>query len=55
MNGAVLLDTVVASYLSPLKRDSPKRRRFQHALVGKVAILSAQTAAEMYFWAERRR
>ena len=53
MMNAVVLDTVVASVISPFKKDSSQKRAYQNALVGRSIVLSAQTVAELYSWALR--
>jgi tRNA(fMet)-specific endonuclease VapC len=49
----VLLDTTVASFLHPKRRDTPQRRAYAPDLQGNVLALSFQSVAELLQWAEQ--
>lgn len=50
----VLLDTTVASFLHPRKRDTAVRAKYDPHMRGKTLALSFQTVAELWDWAENR-
>jgi tRNA(fMet)-specific endonuclease VapC len=50
----VLLDTGVASFLDPKRRNSPQRAQYAPHLEGQILAISFQTAAELYQWAEQK-
>lgn len=50
--GGILLDTVVASVLSPFKRPGPQRVKYETAARGHSLAISMQSLAELYLWAE---
>jgi len=49
----VLLDTGVASFLHPKRRDSPQRALYTPHLTNQILAVSFQTVAELYQWAEQ--
>jgi tRNA(fMet)-specific endonuclease VapC len=51
----VLLDTNVASFLHPKKRNSPQRTAYAPELLGQTLALSFQSVAELLHWAEEKR
>jgi len=50
----LLLDTVIASILSPFKLPSPQRVKYAAAVRGRPLAISMQSLAELYLWAESR-
>ena len=48
------LDTTVASFLHPKKKDSPQRRAYEPVLRGQVLAMSFQSVAELLQWSEQR-
>src|SRR5580692_10558140 len=52
---AVLLDTTVVSALHPRRRGSPIRSFYEPHLRDRTLVLSFQTYAELWAWAEERR
>src|SRR5207302_6995475 len=52
---AVLLDTTVASFLHPKKRATPERQQYEPHMHGQLLVLSFQSVAELYDWAEENK
>lgn len=50
----VLLDTNIASLLHPKKSAAVHRGRYEPHLLGQVLVVSFQTVAELFQWAEER-
>ena len=50
----VILDTNVASILSPFKHFASLRPVYEQAAFGRLNVLSVQTVAELYLWAKLR-
>jgi predicted nucleic acid-binding protein len=49
----VLLDTNVASYLHPKKKNSVERKLYEPHIIGNIPALSFQTVAELWKWPEK--
>jgi len=54
MSDIVLLDTTIASFLHPKKKDSDVRKLYDPDLKGKTLALSFQSVAELWGWAEEK-
>lgn len=54
MMGFVLLDTTFASLLHPRKSHTPAAEMLKQRLILDDAVVSFQTVAELWFWAEKR-
>lgn len=50
----ILLDTSIVSILHPQKRESTLRSLYLNDISGRLPVISFQTAAEIYYWAESR-
>ncbi|MDQ3258400.1 MAG: PIN domain-containing protein [Acidobacteriota bacterium] len=48
----VLLDTTVASFLHPKKKNHPLRAQYESHMQGQILALSFQSVAELWSWAE---
>lgn len=51
---AVLLDTTVASLLHPRRKGSALRRLYEPHMRGQILVLSFQSVAELWAWAEEK-
>lgn len=51
----VLLDTTVASFLHPRKKDHVLRAKYEPHMKGHTLALSFQSVAELWHWAEHRK
>src|SRR5580765_8054546 len=51
----VLLDTTVASFLHPKKRATPERQQYEPHMRGQLLVLSFQSVAELFDWAEENK
>jgi len=51
----VLLDTNIASLLHPKKSPTALRPQYEPHLIGQVIVVSFQTVAELFQWAQERR
>jgi tRNA(fMet)-specific endonuclease VapC len=49
----ILLDTTVASFLSPFKEITPERQYYRGHITGNTLALSFQSVAELWKWAEK--